>query len=124
MASYTSFEQLDSWQKCRELRIWVDTFLKNKIDKRDFDLHQNLRRAARSTTRNIAEGFGRFHFKENVQYCRISRGSVFEIKDDLIICMDEKKVSKKEIQEGLKLVTEAIHSINGYIKYLNSKKYT
>lgn len=124
MASYTSFEELDSWQKCRELRIWVDAFLKNKIDKRDFDLHQNLRRAARSTTRNIAEGFGRFHFKENVQYCRISRGSLFEIKDDLIICVDEKKVSETEIKEGLQLVTEAIHSINGYIKYLNSRKYT
>ena len=85
-------------------------------------MHQNLRRAARSTTRNIAEGFGRFHFKENIQFCRISRGSLFEIKDDLIICMDEKKVSEKEIEEGLRLVKEAIHSINGYIKYLNSKK--
>lgn len=124
MSSYKSFEELDCWQKCRELRIWIDIFLNNKIDKRDFDLHQNLRRAARSTTRNIAEGFGRFHFKENVQYCRISRGSVFEIKDDLIICLDEKKVSETEIQEGLNLVKEAIHSINGYIKYLNSKKYT
>lgn len=123
MASYTSFEELDSWQKCRKLRIWIDSFLKEKIDKRDFDMHQNLRRAARSTTRNIAEGFGRFHFKENVQYCRISRGSLFEIRDDLIICVDEKKVSEKEIKEGLQLVTEAVHSINGYIKYLNSKKY-
>lgn len=100
MASYTSFEELDSWQKCRELRIWVDTFLNNKIDKRDFDLHQNLRRAARSTTRNIAEGFGRFHFKENVQYCRINRGSVFEIKDDLLICVDEKKSLKQKFKKA------------------------
>lgn len=82
---------------------------------------QNLRRAARSTTRNIAEGFGRFHYKENCQYCRISRGSLFEIKDDLIICMDEGKVNKDETKEGFELVNQAIHSVNGYIKYLNSK---
>ena len=120
MASYTSFEELDCWQKCRDVRIWVNTFLNTKIDKRDFDMHQNLRRAARSTTRNIAEGFGRFHFKENAQYCRISRGSLFEIKDDFIICLDENKVAKSEIEEGLRLVNAAIRSVNGYIKYLKS----
>jgi len=120
MGSYKSFEELDCWQKCREVRKWVDEFLKTKIDKRDFDMHQNLRRFARSTTRNIAEGFGEFHFKENIQFCRISRGSLFEIKDDLIICVDKKSVSDEEILEGMKLVNQAIHSLNGYLKYLKS----
>ncbi|WP_420398879.1 four helix bundle protein [Flagellimonas sp.] len=119
MPSYTSFEQLECWQKCRKVRIWVDSFLKAKIDKKDYDLVQNLRRAARSTTRNIAEGFGRFHYKENIQFCRISRGSLFEIKEDLIICMDENKVTKQEIQQGMILISQAIYSLNGYIKYLN-----
>ena len=114
-------KSLDCWQKCRNVRNWIDKFLKTKIDKRDFDMHQNLRRAARSTTRNIAEGFGRFHFKENIQFCRISRGSLFEIQDDLIICVDEMKVAQTEAYEGIRLVKEAIHSLNGYIKYLNSK---
>ena len=121
MGNYKSFEELDCWRKSRKVRNWVNEFLNTKIDKRDFDMNQNLRRAARSTTRNIAEGFGRFHFKENIQFCRISRGSLFEIKDDLIICLDEKKVTEIDIQEGLILVNGAIHSLNGYIKYLNSK---
>lgn len=121
MASYTTFEELDAWQKCRQLRIWINAFLQTKIDKRDFDMHQNLRRAARSTTRNIAEGFGRFHFKENIQYCRISRGSLFEIKDDLIICVDEKKVPESEIQEGMMLLKNALQSLNGYINYLKKQ---
>lgn len=66
MASYTSFEELDCWQKCRSVKVWVDNFLKAKIPRRDFDMQQNLRRAARSTTRNIADGFGRYHHKENI----------------------------------------------------------
>lgn len=82
---------------------------------------QNLRRAGRSSTRNIAEGFGRFHYKENIQFCRISRGSLFEIKVDLIICLDENRVSEKEVRQGLSLTNDAIFSINGYIKYLNSR---
>ncbi|MCL6268280.1 four helix bundle protein [Flagellimonas myxillae] len=121
MPSYNSFEELECWQKCRRVRIWVEKFLNDKIDNKDFDMVQNLRRAARSTTRNIAEGFGRFHFKENIQFCRISRGSLFEIKDDLIICLDKNKVTQTEIAPGIKLVNEALHSVNGYIKYLNSK---
>ena len=71
MPSYTSFEELDCWRKCRAVRRWVEAFINDKIEKKDFDMVQNLRRAARSTTRNIAEGFGRYHYKENTQYCRI-----------------------------------------------------
>ncbi len=121
MSSYTSFEELDCWQKCQKVKLWLENFIANKIDRKDFDMIQNLRRAGRSTTRNIAEGFGRFHFKENMQYCRISRGSLFEIKDDLITCVDEQKVSENEIKPGIVLINDAIFSVNGYIKYLNSK---
>ncbi|AKA35731.1 four helix bundle protein [Flagellimonas lutaonensis] len=97
------------------------TFISKKIDKKDFDMIQNLRRAGRSTTRNIAEGFGRYNHKENIQFCRISRGSLYEIKDDLINCLDEGLVSEVEISKGIALVDAAIHSVNGYIKYLYSK---
>ena len=82
-------------------------------------MKQNLKRASRSATRNIAEGFGRYHYKENIQFCRISRGSLFEIKDDLIICVDEAQVKAEETKEGVELVDKAIASLNGYIKYLS-----
>jgi four helix bundle protein len=43
-----------------------------------YNLASQIRRAAISLTANIAEGYGRFHFKENVQSCRIARGSAYE----------------------------------------------
>ena len=85
---------------------------------------QNLKRASRSTTRNIAEGFGRFHIKENMRFCRISRGSLYEIKDDLITWVDEQGASKQLINDGLELVDKAIYSLNGYLKYLSTIKRT
>ncbi len=121
MPTYKSFEELDCWKKCRNVRIWVVKFVKKSIDPYDRDMTTNLIRAARSTTRNIAEGFGRFHFKDNIRFCRISRGSLFELKDDLIICYDEKMVERANIEDGLKLINEAIHSLHGYIKYLKSR---
>jgi four helix bundle protein len=48
-----------------------------------------MRRAALSVTNNIAEGHGRWHYQENIQFCRISRGSVDELIDDFNICEDE-----------------------------------
>ena len=121
MGTYKSFEELDCWQKCRELRIWVNKFLKSNLKDLDDDLIQNMRRASRSTTRNLAEGFGRFHFKDNIRFCRISLGSLFELKEDIIICLDETKIPREEIETGLKFIRMAISSVIGYINYLKSK---
>ncbi len=73
--------------------------IKNFSDSEKFDLVDNTRRAARCTTRNIAEGFGRHHHKENLQFSRISRGSLYESIDDFITAKDENYISDKSFQE-------------------------
>jgi len=88
-----------------------------------YDLIDNIRRAFRSCTRNIAEGYGRFHYKENIQFCRISRGSMMEIWDDLITCKDEKYFSEEKFNQGVSLIKYAIKVLNGYIAYLEKAKY-
>ena len=120
MSTYKTFEELDCWQKCRRVRLWVYHFLIKNFSQLDEDLVQNLKRASRSSTRNIAEGFGRFYFKDNIRFCRIALGSLFELKDDILICVDEKRVEKKEIEHGLKLILNAIISVKGYINYLKA----
>ena len=77
--SYKSFEELDCWKACREVRKFVYELVKKYPKEELYGLVQDMRRAARSTTHNIAEGFGRYHFKENIQFCRHSRGSLHEI---------------------------------------------
>src|SRR4051812_12302243 len=54
-----------------------------------YALGNQMRRAALSVTNNIAEGHGRWHYQENIQFCRISRGSVDELIDDFNTCLDE-----------------------------------
>jgi len=121
MPTYKSFTELDCWKKCRKVRLWVEDLIKTKIPKGDFDMIQNIRRAGRSTTRNIAEGFGRHHFKENMQYLRISNGSLTEIKDDVITCLDDGYIDKEKYREGKAIIDEAIKSINGFINYLKKQ---
>ena len=64
--SYKSFEDLDCWKACREVRKFI-TELVNKYPREErFSLVDDMKRAARSTTHNIAEGFGRFHFHPSI----------------------------------------------------------
>jgi len=77
-----------------------------------------MRRAAVSDTNNIAEGHGRWHYKENGRFCRISRGSVEEVVDDLNICIDENYGDQRLVEELKQVADALIERINGYLAYL------
>jgi four helix bundle protein len=79
-------------------------------------------RSADSIALNIAEGYGRFHFKENKNFCYIARGSNMETK-----CAMQKAVNRKLINEPLfvefNLKQQRFHKlVNGYIKSIGSNK--
>ncbi len=84
-----------------------------------YSIVDNMKRAARSTTQNIAEGFGRFHYRENLQFCRISRGSLYELIDDLITSLDEGFINQIDYEKGREKISTALALLNGYISYLN-----
>lgn len=120
--SFRSFEELDCWQACRKVRLFISKLIKSYPKDEKFRLADDMLRAARSTTHNIAEGFGRFHFQENIQFCRMSRGSLYELKDQLICSMDEGFITIEQYREGMELIDRSIALLNGYIRYLNKKK--
>jgi four helix bundle protein len=81
-----------------------------------------MRRAAMSVSNNIAEGHGRWYYQENARFCRISRGSVEEIVDDLNACLDENYVPAVEIESLKGSAQELIARINSYIACLRKSK--
>ena len=62
----STFEDLAVWQQCRELRKEVSNLVKGFPKNEQFRLVDQMIRAVRSTTANIAEGYGRYHYQENV----------------------------------------------------------
>jgi four helix bundle protein len=113
-----SFEDLDCWKAATNVRRYVMTIVKQFPKEEKYSLTNDITRAARSATYNIAEGFGRFHFQENIQFCRQSRGSLQEIMDQLITAFDEKYISEENFYEGKEYVNKAMALLNGYIKYI------
>lgn len=117
-----SFIELKCWQACRDVKLFVHELIKSFPSEEKFTLSDNMRRASYSVTENIAEGYGRYHFKENIQFCRISRGSLFELQDQLITANDFNYISKEEHNEGNELISKALALLNGYINYLLKAK--
>jgi len=81
-----------------------------------------MKRASRSVTHNIAEGFGRFHYQENIQFCRHSRGSLYELFDQLITSKDEGYINTNQYDKGRMLISKTLALLNGYIGYLAREK--
>ncbi len=118
-----NFQDLDCWKACRELRLFVARKIVPEIpnDER-YRLGDQILRAARSATANIAEGHGRFHYLDNAKFCRNARGSCAEVLDHLITAFDEGLINDDLYSEGQKLVERALKVLNGYIRYLRQAR--
>jgi four helix bundle protein len=114
-----TFEDLECWKACRELRLFIAKEVVPVLPRDErYRLGDQILRAARSTTANIAEGYGRFHYLDNAKFCSNSRGSCWEVLDHLITAHDENMISLELFQKGRELVNHAVKLINGYMSYL------
>ncbi len=116
------FTTLVAWQNAREVKLF---FYKKVIPllpaSEKYALSSQIQRAAVSITANISEGYGRFHYKESVQFYRIARGSLYELKDHLITSQDLEYVDRELLSEGFQLIEKAKISLNGFINFVRSK---
>jgi four helix bundle protein len=117
-----SFEDLFVYQKAREFSRKIAKIVNELPADEKHKLKDQMTRARRSITNNIAEGYGRFHYQENIQYCRQSRGSICEIIDDLIECSQERYVTDSECISLKEEAYSLIKILNNYLAYLQKAK--
>ncbi len=117
-----SFEDLEVWKESRLLRKRISKFVKTLPKDEKYRLVDQLIRASRSVTANIAEGYGRFHYQENIQYCRQARGSLYEILDHLSVALDEEWLSDKGFDSLKEQTITCIKLVNGFTGYLKRSK--
>ena len=119
---YKTFEDLEVYKAAREFRKKIYNLAKELPEYEKYNPSNQMRRASLSLTNCIAEGDGRFHYQENIQFLRQSRGSLKELIDDINTCIDE---SYAEMDRLSKLKEEGyivLKKLNGYIKYLRRCK--
>ena len=123
MPTYNYFYDLPVYKTCRIFRKKISSVVRKNFPKfEEYHLKAQVLDSSRSITANISEGFGRFHYQENIQFCRQSRGSLDETLEHMITVYDEKYITKDILGEINKDYKECLKQLNGYIKYLKSAK--
>jgi four helix bundle protein len=117
-----TFEELECWKRAAELRRELSVLVKSFPVEEKYKLVDQIVRASRSATANIAEGYGRFHYQEFIQYCRQSRGSLFELIDHLIVAEEERYISKEDLVNFKSEIQQCCAILNGFINYLQKAK--
>ena len=123
MATYDHFYDLPVYKKCGSFRKNISQIVKTNFPKtEEYHLKSQVLDSRRSMTANIAEGFGRFHYQENIRFCRQSRGSLTETMDHLITAFDEEYINKDQLKILNDEYKACLKELNIYIKYLKSAK--
>ena len=110
------FTDLAVWQAARAFRKNVYLVSRGFPKQETFELGSQMRRAAVSVTANLAEGYGRFSYQENMQFCRQSRGSVYEIRDHLTTALDAEYITPEQCKKLDLEAISVIKLINGYVR--------
>jgi four helix bundle protein len=113
-------EDLVIWQLADEIRRRVHEISATPDIARDFKFRDQLRDAASSIPRNIAEGFGRYRHGEFAQFLFIARGSLFELRDILRDGRSRRLLNEKSVKEIDWLCVRTRIGMTRLIRYLKT----
>jgi len=116
------FTDLNAWKAARALRKNIYMVCRGFPKQETFELSSQMRRAVVSMTANLAEGYGRFSYQENMQFCLQSLGSVYEIRDHLTMALDAGYITPEQYKQFDLQAISVIKLINGYIRATRQRK--
>lgn len=116
-------EKLDVWRKARDfaVRIYREALPLLPVEEK-WGLAQQIRRSAQSIPANIAEGYGRFYYQDNIRFCYIARGSLEETLSHLSLASKTSHLSEEVYLSLIKDGNALDQLINGYIAYLKRSR--
>lgn len=118
MSAIKNFQDIESWQKARELTQKIYGITNQDEFSKDYGLKDQIQRASISIMSNIAEGFERGGNKEFVQYLFQARASCAEVQSQLYVAKDTKYISEQTFERMMSLAEEVSKLISGFISYL------
>jgi four helix bundle protein len=121
MATFQRFEDIDAWQRARDLTKVVYAVTNDGAFARDFGLKDQIRRAAVSVMSNIAEGFERSGSGDFLRFLAIAKGSAGEVRCQLYVASDLGYIENDVFEELTKQASLTGRLIAGLMSYL--KKY-
>jgi four helix bundle protein len=115
------FYDLRVWKEAHALSISIYKITDDFPQKEIYGMSDQLRRASSSVGANIAEGFGRFHFKEKIKFYYNARGSACEVQNFIFLAQDIGYVDKKIARDIFTKYEELNKQLNQFIKSVQRK---
>ncbi|MDI6891310.1 MAG: four helix bundle protein [Thermodesulfovibrionales bacterium] len=115
-----NFEDLNIWQRGRELVGLIYELTKKRDFLKDYSLIDQIRRSSISVMSNIAEGFERGSNKEFIQFLYIAKGSCGEVRSQLYVALDQRYVSEGDFSKTKEFCLKISGMINNLISYLKT----
>ena len=118
MSTFKRFEDIDAWQKARQLTKEIYRVTSQKEFSRDFALKDQIRRASVSVMSNIAEGFERSGTGEFTHFLATAKGSAGEVRSQLYVALDQAYITPDVFSTLDLTVTEISKMVAGLMGYL------
>ncbi len=115
MNKITDFHELEVYRLAEDLANWIYEITDRFPTEEKYGLISQLRRAAISIGGNLAEGFGRYFFKENKLHCYYARGSLLEVRSYLLFSRRRNLITKEQLDKFERDYLTLKIKLNNYI---------
>lgn len=112
------FTDLEVWKKARELKNEIRKLTDTFPNEEKFRLTDQIIRSSRSVTTNIAEGHGRYTYKDQINFCIMARGSLTETHNHIIEALDSSFIDSQAHDYYFTKIQLVHKLLNGYISFL------
>lgn len=124
MTTAKRFEDLEVWQRAKDLTNLVYKHSTEGVFSRDFGLHDQMRRASVSIMSNIAEGFESQTQAMFIKYLGFAKGSAGELRAQLHIAKDQGYISQENFSEMVSLAEICSKQLARFMQYLENQPNT
>ncbi len=124
MGKINAFEDLEVYKLAIEIsqKVWI---IYKHLDKQyRYHIGNQILNSSDSVGGNIAEGFGRFHFRDSLKFYYNARGSLFETKHWIILLHKRELINQEESKEILMKINKLGIKLNNFINYMKQKVQT
>ena len=121
--SVQGLKRLNVWVRAKDFALKIyEQILPLLPPEEKWNLNQQLRRSSLSISANIAEGYGRYYYQDNVRFCYLARGSLEETLSHLVFAFEAKHIPEELYNELESEGEEIDKMLNGYIAFLKKSK--
>lgn len=122
MAKIERFEDLDVWQRARQLAVNIYQTTSEGTFSKDYSLRDQINRASGSIMDNIAEGFEREGKQEFLQFLSYSKSSAAEVRSQLYRAKDRKHITENEFENLMNQSVAIGKMLGGFMSYLRKSE--